>query len=261
MKESWWVRLMRIPRTRNIITLVFMLAVMLLITTLQRNLPVPPEEEYLSPPLETSVPTPPPPESPETPSSSAQPAPTPAPTPEPTPEPFTAHPVRMKIPALKLDCPVEATQHNEALDTMNIAPDAQIISWYDRSAIPGNPGNAIFGGHNRWSKKNGALLYLDKLEPGDSMTLDFEDGTTRDFILESAHVYYLPTAPSDEIMTLCPAEALPRLTIITCKDPFNKTWGTSANRIVAIFRPAEGYVLPEPRPTPFPTVEPNPAFG
>ena len=174
------------------------------------------------------------------------------PAPEPEPEPpvlrVTAPPVRMRIPALSVDADIEATGYDDT-ETMMIVPSADILSWLQEGPIPGNAGNAILGGHNRWKGTEGQLLYLDELQIGDGMEIDYADGTGLRFRLESVFVYPLATADADTIMDL---EGEARVTVITCKDPYNPATGTSDNRIIAIFKEESDFVFPDPPIEPFP---------
>jgi len=191
------------------------------------------------------------------------PAPKPAPTPstEPEPEPtddpeppveeprvLTAHPVRMQIPFFALDYEIQMTISDER-GNMQIAPEREIISWFDLGAIPGNEGNAILGGHNIWRGVRSLLYDLDEMIVGDVMIIDYDDGTSLTFMLESVFVYPLVTAPAHLIMAV---DTEPRVTLITCKPPFNRTTRTSDNRIVAIFREESVFVFPDPPVEPFP---------
>ena len=172
--------------------------------------------------------------------------------PEPEEPAIEAWPVRMYIPALGVDAEIQDTDTDIEADTMEIVPSADIISWWRDSAIPGNRGNAIFGGHNRWRGEIGQLLRLDTLEIGDELEIIYEDGTNLKFRLESVFVYLLATAPGDVIMDV---QGETRVTLITCKDPFNPATGTSDNRIIAIFKPEEGFEIPNPPIEPFPLKE------
>ena len=182
-----------------------------------------------------------------------QPKPEPAPPPEepepeelpaeepPRPE-LTSLPARMIIPALSLDYEVQS-MGADVNGTMMIAPYVDIISWFDRSAIPGNEGNAIFGGHNLWRGARSAIYTLDELEIGDELVVEYEDETSLRFFLESVFVYPLRTAPAHLIMD---TKGESRLTLITCKPPFNPNIRTSDNRIVAIFKEEGVFVIPDP---------------
>ena len=186
------------------------------------------------------------------------PSPPPAPEPEPSHEPeeqepeeiveeiprpvLTSLPARMSIPALGLDYPVQS-MGADSIGTMQIAPALEIISWFDRSAIPGNEGNAIFGGHNLWRGVRSQIYNLDELEIGDELEIEYEDGTSMKFLLESVFVYELRLAPAHIIMDPGGEQ---KLTLITCKPPFNTERRTSDNRIVAIFKEESEFVFPDP---------------
>lgn len=177
----------------------------------------------------------------------------PEPEPEPEPEriPLIVWPVRMIIPALSLDAEIQDTGY-DATNTMEIVPSAEIISWLREGAIPANEGNAIFGGHNKWRGQDCPLLELDTLQIGDEMEIEYEDGTRLTFLLESVFVYALATAPAHLIMDV---EGEARVTVITCKAPFNPRIGTSDNRIVAIFKEERVFVIPDPPIEPFPPLQ------
>jgi len=192
------------------------------------------------------------------PQSQSPPATTPAPIehiPEPVRPQIEAWPVRMRIPRLSADDPIEGTGYDET-DTMEIVASAYIISWLMEGPIPGNDGNAILGGHNRWGGIDGSLLHLDELDIGDDMVIDYADGSSLTFRLESVFVYPLATADAEKIMDLT-GEA--RVTVITCKDPYNPAIGTSDNRIIAVFKEESIFVVPDPPIEPLPLIEPDAA--
>ena len=209
------------------------------------NLPIP--EAQQSPlPTPTITPTPPPPE----PSPEIEEEPTEEP--EPTREPLEAWPAWMYIPAINVDAEVQDTGTDYVVNSMAIVPSGSIISWWRESPIPGNEGNAIFGGHNKWGGALGQLYYLDEMEIGDEMEILYTDGTSLIYRLESVFVYALATAPANLIMDI---EGDARVTIITCKEPYNPSIGTSDNRIIAIFKEESVFVIPDPPIEPFPPRE------
>jgi sortase (surface protein transpeptidase) len=163
--------------------------------------------------------------------------------------------VLVRIPALSVDAEIQGTYFDET-ETMEIVPSASIISWLKEGPIPGNDGNAILGGHNRWNGITGQLFYLDELEIGDEMEIGYADGSSLTFRLESVFVYPLATADADSIMDL---EGDARVTVITCKDPFNTYTGTSDNRIIAVFKEASVFVIPDPPIEPWPLINPDTA--
>ena len=178
-----------------------------------------------------------------------------SPSPEETPSPprvMEESPARIRISALDVDAEIRDTGVEES-GRMEVVASASVISWLRESAIPGNEGNAVLAGHNRWAGHDGQLIAMDTLEVGDEMEIEYAGGETRTFFLESVFVYALKTAPGNRIME---EGGLARVTLITCKGPYNRDWGTSENRIVAIFKAEEDFVVPDPPVTPFPTLTP-----
>jgi hypothetical protein len=86
------------------------------------------------------------------------------------------------------------------------------------------------------------------------MEIGYADETSLTFRLESVFVYPLATADADSIMELG-GEA--RVTVITCKDPFNTATGTSDNRIIAVFKEESVFAVPDPPIEPWPPVDPD----
>ena len=157
-------------------------------------------------------------------------------------------PVRLRIPSLNLDYEIQGTGADQA-GTMQVVPSISVISWYKQSAIPGNAGNTILAGHNTWRGERSPLYTMDELPIGSEMAIEYEDGSVLYFMLESVFVYKLKTAPVDKILDLS-GDA--RVTLITCKPPFNLVTGTSDNRIVAVFKEERDFVIPDPPIEPFP---------
>ena len=166
-------------------------------------------------------------------------------------EVIESEPVRIRIPDLALDYEIQGTGSNKS-GAMEIVPVLSVVSWYRQSAIPGNEGNAILAGHNTWRGERSRLYTLDELAVGDEMDIEYADGSSRKFMLESVFVYRLKTAPADLILDL---QGDARVTLITCKPPFNTATGTSDNRIVAIFKQDRVFVIPDPPIEPFPPRE------
>ena len=181
----------------------------------------------------------------------------PTPMPEPEYKPIEAWPVRLRIPSLSVDEPIEDTGI-DASGAMEIVPSPYIISWLRECAIPGNIGNSFIAGHNRWRGEQGSLYYLDLLEVGDTMEIDYDDGTTLIFKCESVYSYTLATAPAHMIMR---EDGPARVTVITCMEPFNPVTGTSDYRIVAIFKEESVFNYPDRPIKPFPSLSPEQMYG
>lgn len=100
--------------------------------------------------------------------STASPIPTPVPTPSPVP-PFANQSFRLAIDSIGVDAPVVAEGMNEE-NVPEVPLNGYEVAWYDFTAQPGTPGNAVFAGHKTWSGE--AVFYdLDQLQVGDIVRL------------------------------------------------------------------------------------------
>ncbi|MBE2220435.1 MAG: sortase [Anaerolineae bacterium] len=136
-------------------------------------------------------------------------------------EPLTGSPVRIVIPAIDLDAPVErigveAVVHDGQTYYQWLVPEEYVAGWHENSARLGQPGNTVLNGHHN---VNGEVFRdLVDLEEGDELIMYDENQaytyrvTTKEILpergqpievrLENAH-WIAPT--EDE-----------RITLITC---------------------------------------------
>ena len=145
---------------------------------------------------------------------------TPAPAPTATPVPATRAglPVRLKIPALKVDAAVEQVGLTPE-GAMDVPKEYANVGWFNQRARPGEPGNAVVAGHV--DSKTGKAVFWDvkKLKPGDEIVVAGDDGVERRFIVESSELYKGQEAPLGRIFGPTPDT---RLTLITCEGVFDR---------------------------------------
>ena len=137
------------------------------------------------------------------------PAPTPAPTPTP---PFANQPFRITIDKIGVDAPVVS----EGLDAQQVPVvplNAYEVAWYDFTAQPGTPGNAVFAGHKTWAGE--AVFYqLDQLQVGDSVRLRGEtDGV--EIVYKVTDSFTVREDDPNAVQVMLPSP-LDIVTIITC---------------------------------------------
>jgi LPXTG-site transpeptidase (sortase) family protein len=137
------------------------------------------------------------------------PAPTPAPTPTP---PFANQSFRMTIDKIGVDAPVVT----EGLDTQQVPVvplNAYEVAWYDFTAQPGTPGNAVFAGHKTWAGE--AVFYqLDQLQVGDTVRLRGEtDGV--EIVYKVTDSFTVREDDPNAVQVMLPSP-LDIVTIITC---------------------------------------------
>lgn len=116
----------------------------------------------------------------------ALPTPTVTPTPTATPTPTPApRPISIEIPAIGVRSSVVAVPlvsdplsgvANWDVDSLFRRGRRDLVGHLEGTALPGQPGNAVLGGHNYGSGYDGVFLGLGRLTPSDRVTVVNEAG-------------------------------------------------------------------------------------
>jgi LPXTG-site transpeptidase (sortase) family protein len=90
-------------------------------------------------------------------------------------------PVRLALPRLFIDAPVEATGFEPGTNNPDVPKRADLVAWYKFTPTPGMGTNAVFAGHVDWQTPEGSpipgVFYrLRELKIGDDVTVKLEDG-------------------------------------------------------------------------------------
>ncbi len=157
------------------------------------------------------------------------PPPTPPPPSEQALENSRLVPARVYFEAQRESCQLVALGLTEdgAIQTSDTTNKA---AWYKYGASPGDPGNAILSGHDRWRGMTGAFDVVKQLQIGDQVTIEFTDGSFRFFTVISNNTYGLDSFPLD----ITQIEGPSRLTLITCYGDYESTIETSLSRVVVV---------------------------
>ena len=108
--------------------------------------------------------------------------PTPTATPTPTPPP---RPISILIPAIGVQSPVvpvplvtdpQSGVSDWDIDSLFRPGRRDLVGHLEGTALPGQPGNAVLGGHNYGYGYNGVFLNLSRLRPPDRITVINEAG-------------------------------------------------------------------------------------
>jgi hypothetical protein len=137
------------------------------------------------------------------------PAPRPG-RPEEAPPSAVALPARLLVRSLGVDARIAPV--GSAPDGAIEAPGtADEVGWYERSARPGEAGNAVLIAHRQRSGQPGALAAADRLRVGDEMVVLTSARARYPYVVEEIRA--LPDGrPADEL--LGPSDE-PRLTLLT----------------------------------------------
>ncbi|WP_272027595.1 class F sortase [Kocuria rosea] len=128
------------------------------------------------------------------PSTAPAPAPSASATPSPSATPKTgeeASPVSVRIPATGTDSPLLhlGLRADGGLEVPPGEPGSP-AAWYNQSPVPGEPGPAILLGHvNATDGGPGVFAGLRELDPGDTIEVARQDGTTAVFAVQRGEQY------------------------------------------------------------------------
>ena len=94
--------------------------------------------------------------------------------------------LRVRIPALAVDTNIVELGFN-ADGQLDVPADGRTVGWYNISARPGSPGNALLGGHLDWVGSAAVFWRLRELSEGDLVYIDSGSGELV-YRVESAYV-------------------------------------------------------------------------
>lgn len=156
-------------------------------------------------------------------------------TPPPTTVPPMLQPVGLRIDAIDLDAPVNP-YGVAANGDMDVPDNVTDVAWYEFGPRPGEPGSAVLAAHVDLAGQGpGVFFDLDDLDPGDVVTVVYEDDSTQSFRVAARVVYDKDEIPLDVIFA---EDGPPVLTLITCGGGFNRQVRRYDSNVVV-------YALPE----------------
>jgi hypothetical protein len=129
----------------------------------------------------------------------------------------TARPVRLLIPTIGVDSGLEDL-HQDARGVL-VAPEyADTAGWWAKGVVPGDVGAAVLVGHLDTIQGPAVFVHLQRLRPGDDITVRMSDGRSLRFSVDGSHVVRKALFPSDEVYGATPDA---QLRLITCSEPFD----------------------------------------
>jgi hypothetical protein len=145
-----------------------------------------------------------------------------------------AAPTRVIMAALNIDGPVLPVGVNAA-SQLDVPPDARTLVWYRYGPSPGGPGSAVIAGHLNWRGTNGIFARLDKTPVGATITVVYDDGSKRDFIVSSVE---LVDKPAVAVNGTFAREGDRLLRLVTCGGEFEKAVRSYRSNVVVTAIPA-----------------------
>lgn len=96
-------------------------------------------------------------------------------------------PVRLDIPAVGIDAPIEPIGLNQDR-ALGWAASDMAVGWYSQGFRPGESGNAVLVGHLRTHEADrpGGLWRLDEVKPGNDVVVTMSDGDQLRYLVTAA---------------------------------------------------------------------------
>lgn len=144
-----------------------------------------------------------------------------------SPEEISGLPVRLQIPAIKVDSSVENVGINSEGE-MGVPVNTTNVGWFDLGPLPGKIGSAVIAGHlNTADGKDGVFANLYRLKAGDKIFVENDKSEMSTFIVrgsgsfdpESANDFF---TKSDGI----------HLNLVTCNGIWDKSKKSYTKRLV-----------------------------
>jgi sortase family protein len=140
-------------------------------------------------------------------------------------------PAGLRIPAMKLDATVDAVGVDPSTGEFDVPPSVDRVGWYRFGpGLEATAGSIVVAGHvDSSAQGKGAFFKLDRLAPGDRITLTSGAGTAREFRVVGRERYEKTKIPLEKYFALSGAT---RLTLITCGGPFDAGTGHYRDNVV-----------------------------
>ncbi|MGY1710950.1 class F sortase [Geodermatophilus sp. SYSU D00758] len=139
-----------------------------------------------------------------------------------------AVPVRLRIPGIAVDAPLDPVGLDGA-GTLAPPAVADRAGWYTGAPAPGAVGPAVVAGHVDSAAGPAVFWRLRELAPGDEVLVDRADGSTIRFTVTATTRVPKAAFPTAEVYGPVPGAVL---RLVTCGGPFDRARGSYADNVV-----------------------------
>ena len=138
-------------------------------------------------------------------------------------------PVRLKIPSINVDAPVEYTGLTSD-GAMDVPKGPVDVAWFNLGPRPGENGSAVIAGHYDWKNNIPAVFdNLHKLRKGDKIYIEDEKGANIVFVVREIQIY---GKNEDASGVFGSSDGKAHLNLITCTGVWNKAKKTYSDRLI-----------------------------
>ena len=140
-----------------------------------------------------------------------------------------APPVRLRIPALKVDAKIEKLGL-QGDGSIAVPATTDIAGWYEYGPRPGQPGPAVILGHVDSQAGPGIFFDLYRARPGTVIRVDRSDGSSATFTITQITKVPKVQFPTDLVY----APTLdPTLRLVTCGGSFDRARRSYRDNVIA----------------------------
>lgn len=145
-------------------------------------------------------------------------------------------PETLRIPALDVDAAVGPVGVDAETGDIEVPERVDRLGWYRYGpGLDAAAGSIVITGHvDSAAQGKGAFFTLEKLSPGDRVTVTGGDGRARTFTVVARERYAKTKIPLGRYFA---RDGAPRLTLITCGGPFDATTRHYRDNIVVTAKP------------------------
>jgi len=129
---------------------------------------------------------------------------------------FSGDPLRVRIPAIGVDASLVRLGLNG--DGTLEVPGYEEAGWYAGGSRPGDAGPAVIAAHVDSTRGPAVFYRLRKLEPGEVVHVDYEDGTVT-FVVRESESFAKSRFPTARVYG--PTDG-PELRLVTCDGTFDR---------------------------------------
>jgi sortase (surface protein transpeptidase) len=120
---------------------------------------------------------------------------------------------------------------------MAVPRNVNDVGWYRYGPSPGDAGSAVLAAHvDLASQGPGVFFSLRDLQPGQEVVVDYDDDTSRTFVVQARATYDKDELPLDKVFS---REGSPVLTLITCGGGFSPSVQSYDSNVVVYAVPIE----------------------
>jgi LPXTG-site transpeptidase (sortase) family protein len=138
-------------------------------------------------------------------------------------------PKRVTIPQLDIDGLIQLVSTDQ-YGRIAVPSNIHVAGWYINSVKPGENGLSIISGHRNGKVSLGIFYNLERLKKDDKITIEFGDGSLRDFLV--IDVIQIETEKAQNIMYERLEGVEKQLVLVTCGGEYDKELKTYIDRVI-----------------------------